>query len=309
MRSHRLFRCCRARDLWQRAFSCDESEAGALTTCSYKFITTHRELIVARTREKVASRTAPRPTEVEIVHGVPLFLDQLSARLRTNIEPGASQIGASASLHGGELLVAGFTIGQVVHDYGNICQAITELAVELESQITNEDFRMLNLCLDIAIADAVTEYARQREQAIVGQGVEHLGFLAHELRNLLNTATLAFEAVRSGSVGVGGSTGSLLGKSLVGMRDLVNRSLAEVRLEAGPPRDERILVASLLEEIEIAATMQAKSRDVQLSIEPPESGVSGRWRLPDSRVDRHQPRAERVQVHARHTATSRCVRA
>jgi len=58
------------------------------------------------------------------------------------------------------------------------------------------------------------------------------------------------------------------------MRDLVTRSLAEVRLEAGPPRDERIIVASLLEEIEIAATMQAKSRDVRLSIEPPESGVT-----------------------------------
>jgi hypothetical protein len=240
----------------------------------YKFIAKHHELIVARTREKVASRWAPRPTEVEIEHGVPLFLDQLSTRLRTDIEPGETQIGASASLHGGELLNEGLTIGQVVHDYGNICQAITELAVELGAQITNEDFRLLNLCLDVAIADAVTEYARQREQAIAWQGVEHLGFLAHELRNLLNTAMLAFEAVQSGRVGVGGSTARLLGKSLVGMRDLVNRSLAEVRLETGPPRDERILVASLLEDIEIAATMQAKSRDVRLSIEPSEPGVT-----------------------------------
>lgn len=238
-----------------------------------EFITTNRELVVARTREKVASRTAPRATEVEVVHGVPLFLDQLCARLRTNVEPGATEIGASASLHGGELLIAGLTIGQVVHDYGNICQAITELAVEMGSQITNDDFRTLNLCLDIAIAESVTEFARQREQTIIGRGVEHLGFLAHELRNLLNTATLAFEALRSGSVGVGGSTGTLLGKSLVGMREIVSRSLAEVRLEAGPPHKERILVADLLEEIEIAATMQAKNHDVQLSIIPAESGL------------------------------------
>jgi len=239
----------------------------------YEFITTHRDLVVTRTREKVASRSVPRPTEIEIVYGVPLFLDQLCARLLTNREPGATDIGTSASLHGGELLSAGLTIGQVVHDYGNICEAITELAVELESQITNDDFRTLHLCLDIAIAESVTEFARQREQTIIKRDMEQLGFLAHELRNLLNTATLACEALRSGSVGVGGSTGNLLEKSLVAMSQLVSRSLAEVRLEAELPRRERILMANLLEEIEIAATMEAKNYDIQLSITPANSGV------------------------------------
>jgi len=238
------------------------------------FITTHRDQIIARTREKVASRLTPQPTEIEMAHGVPLFLDQLSARLRQDFEPaGESQIGTSATVHGGELLRAGLTVGQVVRDYGNICQAITELAVEQGPQMTNEDFRTLNLCLDIAIAEAVSEYTRQREEVIVGQGMEHLGFLAHELRNLLNTATLAFDAVRSGSVGIGGSTGALVTKSLVGMSDLVTRSLAEVRIAAGPPLRQKIEIASLLEEIEIAATLHGKSREVRLSIEPASAGL------------------------------------
>jgi signal transduction histidine kinase len=239
-----------------------------------EFIAAHRAVIIARTREKVATRTAPHPTEVEIVHGVPLFLDQLAARLRADLEPGADQLSASASLHGGELLHAGFTIGQVVQDYGDICQAITELAVELGPHVTNEDFRTLNLCLDIAITEAVTEYSRQSERAIMGRGVEHLGFLAHELRNLLNTATLAFDAVRSGNVAPGGSTGSLVAKSLASMTDLVNRSLAEVRLESASPRIERIPIVTLLEEIEIAAAFEARNRDVQLSIEPAEPDVA-----------------------------------
>ncbi len=239
-----------------------------------EFIATHREVIIARTREKLASRTTPHPTEVELVHGVPLFLDQLAARLRVDAEPGADQLGASASLHGGELLDAGFTIGQVVQDYGDVCQAITELAVELGPQITNEDFRTLNLCLDIAITDAVTEYARQSERAIMGRGVKHLGFLAHELRNLLNTATLAFDAVQSGSVPPAGTTASLVAKSLASMSDLVSRSLAEVRLEGTVPRTERVPLKSLLEDIEIAATFEAKNRGVTLSIMPAESGVA-----------------------------------
>ncbi len=239
----------------------------------HDFVAVHRELIIARTRERIARRAAPHATESEILHGVPLFLDQLRDRLQSSVDVGANAIGHSASLHGRELLTTGFTIGQVVHDYGNICQVITELAMERNAPISSADFRTLNLCLDVAIAESVTEYAREREQTITDKGVEQLGFLAHELRNALNTATLAFEALRAGSVGIAGSTGNLLGKSLDAMRDLVTRSLAEVRIEGGPPRDERVPVADLLEEIEIAATMQARNRDIRLSIDPVQSGL------------------------------------
>jgi signal transduction histidine kinase len=239
-----------------------------------EFIATNRDEITARTRTRLASRTAPHPTNSEMMHGVPLFLDQLASRLSAGAEPHKDQLSATASIHGGELLNAGFTIGQVVQDYGDICQAITELAVEKGPLITNEDFRTLNLCLDIAITDAVTEYARQSERAIMGRGVEHLGFLAHEIRNLLNTATLAFDAVQSGRVPPAGTTASIVEKSLAAMSDLISRSLAEVRLNGSVPRTERIPLDSLLEDIEIAATFEARNRGVELSIEPAEHGVS-----------------------------------
>ncbi|MEO7730234.1 MAG: HAMP domain-containing sensor histidine kinase [Kofleriaceae bacterium] len=239
-----------------------------------EFVTTNREVLIAHARRKLASRQAPRPTSIEILHGVPSFLDQLAARLHVDGASDAGTLGASATLHGGELLHAGFTIGQVVHGYGDVCQAITELAVERGLQISSEDFQKLNLCLDIAIAEAVTEYARQREDVVVGQGVEQLGFLAHELRNLINAATLAFETVRSGRVGIGGSTGSLLGTSLVAMSDLITRSLAQVRLEAGTTRVERVEIARVIEEVEIAATIQAKARGIGLTIEPAAPGTA-----------------------------------
>ncbi len=244
----------------------------------HAFIATHREEIISRTREKLAKRQLPSASEVEIEYGVPRFLDELNMRLASELEHEEVQIGASATLHGGELLAMGFTIGQVVHDYGNICQAITELAVELSWQISNEDFHTLNLCLDIAIAEAVSEYARRRERDIVGSSEERVAIFAHELRNQLNTATLAYEAVRRGNVGVGGSTGALLGKSLASLRTLVSRSLAEIRLEVGQPQRERIRVANLLEEIEIvAATASATTRGIQLVIEPvaPDLAVDG----------------------------------
>ncbi len=123
-------------------------------------------------------------------------------------------IAVSAIQHGHDLLVQGFTVSQVVHDYGDVCQSITELAVEMNAPISTDDFRMLNQCLDDAIAGAVTEYGRERNQSTrdgeAARGTEKLGFLAHELRNLVNTAILAFEVVKTGDVGVKGSTGNVL---------------------------------------------------------------------------------------------------
>ncbi|HTS82385.1 MAG TPA: hypothetical protein VMH40_17410 [Myxococcaceae bacterium] len=59
----------------------------------------------------------------------------------------------------------GFTVAQVVHDDGNVCQAITELAIERNPLINAEDFHTLNRCLDTAIAEAVTEHARLQQEA------------------------------------------------------------------------------------------------------------------------------------------------
>ena len=43
---------------------------------------------------------------------------------------------------------------------GDICQAVTELALEQHAPITTEEFHTLNRCLDTAIAEAVTEHGR-----------------------------------------------------------------------------------------------------------------------------------------------------
>ena len=246
-------------------------------TMLHEFIELHAAQIALRTRATMERRTAPRPTASELTHGVTLFLRELLLRLRDHEDPGAIQIGASASLHGGELLAAGFTIGQVVFGYGDVCQAVTGLMAELGAQIATEDFRTLNLCLDVAIAEAVSEYQRQRERAIVADGVRNLGFLAHELRNLLSTATLAFEALSAGSVSIGGSTGRMLGNSLVSMSDLVTRSLAEVRIDGGLTNADRILVADLLADVAIGAALEARARDIRLAFEPvaPDVAIDG----------------------------------
>lgn len=227
------------------------------------FLSANREAIITRARARVASRANPVATAVELTNGIPVFLDQLGDALRLAKLDGTSdhdQLGLSAGRHGSDLFRMGLTIGQVVHDYGDVCQVITEMAVQQQTPISGQEFRLLNLCLDDAIAGAVTEYARQRESAIKDEGTERLGFLAHELRNLLNVGMIAFEHIKSGRVAIGGSTGGVLGRSLVDLRSLIDRSLADVLLDAGIKRMERISVAEFIEEVEIGASMQAESR-------------------------------------------------
>jgi signal transduction histidine kinase len=210
---------------------------------------------------------------VEIEHGVPLFLDQLATALSLG-QSSSLEIAESAVLHGHDLLGQGFTVSQVVHDYGDVCQSITELAVEMNAPISSDDFRMLNGCLDVAIAGAVTEYGNQRAQDQAGvqeilsrRDDERLGYLVHELRDLLHTMMLAFDVVKSGTVGVGGSTSKIIDRALLRARDLVARSIADVRLSDGTDRSEEFQVAGFIDELAEAGLLEAKARGITLRVQ------------------------------------------
>jgi len=235
------------------------------------FIAANREEIIARCRAKVATRSRSILIEPATDDGVPLFLDQLVDTLRRGVTSNPA-IGRSALRHGHDLLLKGFTVSQVVHDYGDVCQSITELAVETNAPISAADFRTLNGCLDDAIAGAVTEYGRERGQSTddgeAMRGHERMGFFAHELRNLVNTAIVSFEVLRTGNVGITGSTGSVLHRTLIGLRSLIDRSLAETRLTEGMQNPERILVSAFIEDVRAAATLEANRAGVRLIVVP-----------------------------------------
>jgi hypothetical protein len=174
----------------------------------------------------------------------------------------------SASARWRDLLAQGLTVAQVVHDYGDICQIVTQLAIERQAPISTHEFRLFNRCLDDAIADAVTEYGRVRERSIAAEGAERLGVLAHELRNALSTAMLSFDTIKRGVAGTGGSVGAMHTRALTRLRDLIDGSLTQVRLDAAGIKRDRVAVAEFLEEAEIGATIQARAQGLQLSVPP-----------------------------------------
>lgn len=234
----------------------------------HQFLDTSRDKIIARARAKAAHRAAPCATEMELENGIPMFLTQLVGMLQTPRDSGTFAIGTSAAKHGDELRRMGFTVGQVVHDYGGLCQAITEIAVEDHVTITSGEFKILNGCLDDAIASAVSEFGHQREQDASDEAREHLGFLTHELRNALSAAMYAFEVIQRGTVGATGSTAALLLRSHDRMREIIDRSLVEVRLQAGIQNETQVVsVAMLIKELAIIGELEAQRRGRQLTVE------------------------------------------
>jgi hypothetical protein len=218
----------------------------------HEFLTLNREDIIARCRAKVRQRSSP-PTLSELEHGVPLFLGQLVEALlyeRVNPaprngallaaqrkSPASLESSRTAALHGKELLDEGYTIDQVVHGYGDVCQAVTELALETRAPITVAEFHLFNRVLDNAIAEAVTSFGHHRDESISATGAhdlhERMGTLADQQRNLLDAALKALDALKAGNVGLMGATGAVLEDNLLRLRDLIDKSLPEVRLSSG----------------------------------------------------------------------------
>jgi hypothetical protein len=188
----------------------------------HEFLQSSRANIIARTKTKLAARAAPSASEAELTEGIPLFLDQLVDILQRS-KLHSPELDATATKHGDDLLRLGFTVGQVVHDYGDVCQAVTELAFELDAHITVDEFHTLNSCLDDATAQAVTEYSRLREKAMAEQENEQVGALRRQMRNHIDTALLSFDVLRGGRVSVSGSTGALHERSLKALNDLIDR--------------------------------------------------------------------------------------
>jgi signal transduction histidine kinase len=262
------------------------------------FLNEHRAELIARCRAKVNQRTAAGVAAEELSFGISIFLDQLIKTLRleqgpdpehgrkvsgpASGVPASSEMGETATRHGSELLAHGFTVEDVVHDYGDLCQAITDLAVEQSAPITVDEFRTLNRCLDNAIATAVAEFAYLYNRAASDVHFDslnkQLGAFAHELRNSLATATLAVSVIKMGNVGISGATGGVLDRSLVAMRSLIDRSLATARLGGGLEIEASVFsLSNFITELKLSASLEAEIRGCVLIVATvdPKLAISG----------------------------------
>jgi signal transduction histidine kinase len=254
----------------------------------HDFLANNREELVTRCKAKVALRARRHATDEQLKNGIPLVIDQLTRTLvaeQSNEDAldlqisrasggdalARSEVGVAAAAHGRALLRLGYSVDQVVHDYGDLCQAISELAHERDAPFAVDEFHTLNRCLDNAIADAVTEFSSQRDSDIAdrlsSEANERLGYLVHELRNSLQMANLAVRAMELGGLTLVGATGSVLKRSLASMRSLVDTSIAEVRANSGVPAMNTIFsLAVFVQDARTSAQLEADVKDCVLLV-------------------------------------------
>jgi signal transduction histidine kinase len=263
----------------------------------HDFINDNREFILGKCNAEMVKLAGTKEISVAMRGDWKTFLDQLgelldasaisfhhwsigksaaSSRKRNGETPGIEYLEAAdadvleptAARRGPEFLRMGYTLSDVVHAYGIVCQAVTTSATELKYSISSDEFSRLNLSLDIAIAAAVTEYEKQKIEAGKTDELQRLGFLAHELRNALASAFIALELVESGDVGARGHTGKLLNRSLQSMKMLIDSALLAVRMKVEPQAHlEWVNVLEVASEIEITAAIEAREHVIGFKIE------------------------------------------
>jgi signal transduction histidine kinase len=266
-----------------------------------EFLKANGSAVLARIEEKCSTLAGVRPPSAVLKSGLPIFFEQLlhvlehapMDVLRLEVdqagmvkaandgdEPAIAaaagrsfdvEVARSAGAYGKELQQHGYTLSHVVHAYGAACQAITELAIENEAPITTEEFRALNRCLDTAIAGAVTVFHAERAEDASHRESLHLGSLAHELRNALYIVNTSLRLIRNGTVGFGGSVGQVLDRALKRQQELIDRSLAEVRLRVDPVVHKEIAPIHQLIDQALAAVdpeMRVKNQSLKVDVTP-----------------------------------------
>lgn len=253
----------------------------------YQFLHDNQEEILDLTQKKTLELAGNRPSSTQMELGLPIFFEQLLdvllmerqeyhadkldrdtlALIESVGRSSEAELTKTAEEHGIELLRLGYTLSHVVHAYGAICQAITELASVKNTKISSNEFHDLNRCLDIAIAGAVTGFANNHKSQETSREVEHLGFLAHELRNALTSVNIAFQLIKKGTVATGGSTAQLVDKGLRRIEYLIDRSLTEVRMRV----DSKVIIETgyllqLVDQIVATASQEANSKNQVLEI-------------------------------------------
>ncbi len=267
----------------------------------YEFLIENKVEILATAAKESLVLAGVRPSSAQLESGLPIFFSQLLnilkleelhptlanpvidkiatelaatksnevAMVLASSHPNDIELAKSSGQFGIELLQLGYTLSHVVHVYGSLCQSITGLATKRDFGISSTEFRDLNRCLDVAIASAVTSYQLLSQNNLREKEIQRCGFCAHELRNSLGTALMSFQLIKSGVVGVSGSTGQILERSLLLMEALIGRSLTEVKLGHSDNKisKQQINVLLLVDQILVTAGIEAKARDQHFDLQ------------------------------------------
>lgn len=209
---------------------------------------------------------------IELVDHLPVFLDEVIAALRADLGLTAGELlpeeSESAAVHGGQRLRLGFSLDSVVREYGALRDAILATGKSAGADLTFREVQVVFDSIVTGIADAVSEYSRQRDAELQRQHNEHFAFLAHELRSPLYSAKMGLDILkRNGQVLTDSRPLHALERGLQRMQELIDHSLKVARVASGIDlRPARVRLRALLEDAETLASTEAEEKAVELRV-------------------------------------------
>lgn len=237
----------------------------------FELLKTQRNQIVecwgAKTRNAITGASLPRS---ELLDKIPAFVVEIIAALNPEADslPTASD---NAEEHGAQRLGLGFDVAEVVREYGLLHECILDLAHSYGLTLTVPEQAVVAKWINAGIADAVGQYVKQRDAELQRQASEHIGFMAHELRNAVTAALLAFQRLRNSELAQGGRAVVQLERSLRRTREMIDSTLEHASLKLGvTPQLQRLPLRQFLHDVEADASAEASLRQIDVNISVPD---------------------------------------
>lgn len=228
-------------------------------------VSVQHERILRRWTESVRGTLHPiSMPRLELIDHLPTFLVEVADALRRSESPDTSE---TAAEHGVQRLALGFSLDSVVREYGALRDCIVEEAGAAGIVIGTRERETLFDCVITGIAEAVSEYQRQRDAELQRQMSEHFAFIAHELRNPLGSAVTALALLRDGGKITDARLADFVQRSLKRMHDVVDRSLRLAQVGSGITLvRERVRLRVVLEDAQLAAGADAEAKGVEVML-------------------------------------------
>lgn len=230
-----------------------------------ELLETRRAEIMAQWKLSVSGSLHPEAMpHPQLIDHLPAFLDEVARALRDREGTDSSRIAAD---HGGQRLALGFSLDGVVREYGAMRDAVLAVAKSEQLSVREPELDVLFECVITGIAEAVSEYQRQRDAELQRHMNEHFAFIAHELRNPLGSALAAVNMLeRKGGLDTSERFAQVLSRGLKRMHELIDSTLRSAQLATAIHlQREPVTLAALVEDMEMAAAASAEEREVKLT--------------------------------------------
>jgi signal transduction histidine kinase len=231
----------------------------------HELLSNDTKQLMRRWTEEVRGTLHPESMpQGELTDHLPAFIAEVASALKAHEGLESS---TTAAQHGTQRLRLGFDLGAVVREYGELRNCILAFARAEGVAVREDDVQVLFDCTITGIAEAVSEYTRQRDAELQRQATEHFAFVAHELRNPLQSARTALGLLeRRGELPPGRAT-EALGHALQRLHEQIEHSLVLASVASGVHLvRKQVRLTKLLSDVEVATAADAEDKGVHLRI-------------------------------------------